>query len=193
MPSPNKATRIAIAALVTMYTSVSVHGLRPAPCEDQVMELPSGVRLEVDAENWVSKVFAADGSLMYEMDVIPCREDKYMSDDGSLLVFDGNFYFPHWMRDPNTRQDTDVTISTVYQYGVKAREVMYFADLNGELIPEDSVDDFDLPRAYGYVDRQFTIGKIAWDNNEIVYYGQDEVAVPLLILDADGPDTLRVA
>jgi len=176
--------RLAIAAIATMYTSVSVLGLSPMPCEDQTLELSSGVRLEVDADDWVSTVYAADGSLMYEMNEIPCHEDVYMSEDGSILILDGNTYFPSMMSDPNPR--SDVTISTVYQNGVKAREVMYFADLNGELIPGDSEDD--LWRQYGYVDRQFEIEDIDWNSNQILYNGQDEVSVPLLILDNDGPD-----
>ena len=88
------------------------------------------------------------------------------------------------MDDPNIR--SDVTLSTVYKNGVKARDVMYFADLNGELILGDR-----SPLDYGYVSRQFKIEDIDWNSNQIVYNGQHEVAVPLLILDADGPGLLK--
>ena len=180
--------KVLIAAIAASL-AVDIQGLSPMPCPDVATyyadaDTSSGARLEIDQTDWespVAKVYSAGGDELYDMSVFPCHQDVYVSPNGKIVLYDGNHYFPQWMTDPDEKRD--VTISTVYVTGQHERDIKFFADLNGDLIPETGDEDW-FRHDYGYVGRQFEIEEVKWDENTIQYEGlkgQDGVNIPLII------------
>lgn len=102
-----------------------IRAMKPAPFDKEyTFDAPSGVRLvstnnEHSSGHGVTKVFGADGYILYEMPVFTGRRDIYLSPDGSVIVLDGQYYFgPRLMRptsSPHWKDQIVTSVTSVFQ------------------------------------------------------------------------------
>lgn len=144
--------------------------MRPAPFDEEyTFNTPSGVRLVSTNEHdggystdGVTKVFGADGNILYEMPVFTGRRDIYLSPNGSVIVLDGQVYFgPSVMRQSDkSPHSTDKVVTSVYLEGKLWRDIMYDTDLDGKPVEKEI--------GGGWAERPFTLD-VSWERNVLVY------------------------
>jgi hypothetical protein len=144
-----------------------IRAMKPAPFDKEyTFDAPSGVRLvstnnEHSSGHGVTKVFGADGYILYEMPVFTGRRDIYLSPDGSVIVLDGQYYFgPRLMRPTSSPHWKDQIVTSVFLEGKLWKDIRYESDLNGKVVEEEF--------GGGWAGRTFTLD-VSWERNVLTY------------------------
>lgn len=106
-----------------------------------------------------TRVYNSQNVLLYKMPVFSGRRDIRLSDDGGVVILDGDVFFgTRVMKPPSPGHDPIVT--SIYCMGKLWREVRYVADLNGA--------GMDVEWGGGWSNRKFDM-VVDWERGRLVY------------------------
>jgi len=161
--------KVSVLFAAATFLTRGIHAMRPVPFDEEyTFDAPSGVKLvSTNSEggglstDGVTKVFGADGSILYEMPVFTGRRHIYLSPNGSIIVLDGNIYFGTDLMRPTSFSDgEDQVITSIYLNGNLWKDIMYDKDLNGKPVKE--------LYGGGWAKRPFTLD-VSWERNVLTY------------------------
>jgi len=172
--------------------------VHPAPFDDEyTCESPSGARLvstrrtddiEGYAAEGTTRVYGADGTLLYEMPVFVGRRETHLSPDGSVVVLDGDEHFgtglmrsTRFMEEDGDEDDGEggaQVVASVYLNGELWRELTYEGDLKGPPVPADPMKEIGGGFAWR---REELESEVDWEGRALTFYScrvvEDDVEV----------------